>query len=113
MAAVNIRDVKLPRLCAGAVVTARRFPRLCGDRAARRAAGRIPQSWTPCGTVVAIAPSQPSGGGPGHISVGPWVLVNIIGRWCGKLTVLASDPKATLRIKLRDLKLFFFKYSEE
>lgn len=77
----------------------------CGSvETALRAAGRIPESWTPCGTVVAITPSHPPSGGAGHISMGPGVPVNITGRWCGKLTV--SHPKATLQIKVKDLKLF-------
>lgn len=32
-----------------------------------------------------------------------WVLVNIIGRWCVKLTVLVRTLKATPRIKPNDL----------
>lgn len=35
---------------------------------------------------------------------GRWVLVNIIGRWRVKLTVLVRTPKATPRIKLNDLR---------
>lgn len=66
------------------------------------AAGRIPQSWTPCGTDMVITASSPSGAGTGHISVGLRVLVNIIGRWCVKLTVLVRTLKATSQIKLED-----------
>ena len=35
------------------------FPRLLGGRAAPRAAGRIPESWTPCGKDMAITASAP------------------------------------------------------
>lgn len=81
-----------------------RFLRLYGNRAALQAAGRIPESWTPCGTDMAITASNPSSAGTGHISMGPWVLVSIIGRWCVKLTVLVRTLKATSQIKLKDLR---------
>lgn len=85
------------------------LPRLCGGAAARsaapcvascdvsRAARRIPYSGTPCGPDAAC---DPSGSGRGHISVGLRALVNIIGRWCVKLTVPVRTPRATSPIKL-------------
>lgn len=77
------------------------FLRLYGDRAALQAAGRIPESWTPCGKDMAITASNPSSAGTGHISVGLWVLVNIIGRWCVKPAVLVRTLKATSQTKLK------------
>lgn len=90
-----------------------RFLRLCGDRAALQAAGRIPQSWAPCGTDMAITASSPSSAGAGHISVGLWVLVNIIGRWCGKPTVLVRTQRATSQIKLKDRRPCLLLFQEE
>ncbi|KAM7411333.1 hypothetical protein PAMA_021361 [Pampus argenteus] len=49
------------------------FLRLCGDRAVLEAAGKIPESWTPCGRDMAITASNPSSAGMGHISVGLWL----------------------------------------
>ncbi|KAM3617377.1 uncharacterized protein V6R79_005422 [Siganus canaliculatus] len=69
------------------------FLRLDGDHAALQAAGRIPESWTPCGKDMAITASNPPSAGTGHISVGLWVLVNIIGR-CGG-TVVRSNRGMT------------------
>lgn len=69
------------------------FLRLLGDCAALRAAGRIPESWTPCGKDMAITDSNPSSTGTGSISVGLWALV--IGRWCVKPVVLVRTLRAT------------------
>lgn len=69
-----------------------------------KAAGRIPPSWTPCGKDMAITASSPSSAGTGHISVGLWVLVNIIGRWCVKPAVLVGTLKATSQTKLKDYR---------
>lgn len=73
--------------------------RLHGRRAVPRAAQRIPRSRTPCGPDTACPP-PPSSSGRGHISVGLQALVNIIGRWCVKLTVPVRTPRATSPIKL-------------
>lgn len=74
------------------------------DWATLQAAGTTPESWTPCGTDTAITASNPSSAGADHISGGLWVPVNIIGRWCVKLTVLVRTPKGTSQIKLNDLR---------
>lgn len=71
--------------------------RLQGPRAVPRAARRIPRSGTPCGPNTAYPPFS---SGRGHISVGLRALVNIIGRWCVKLTVPVRTPRATSPIKL-------------
>lgn len=90
-----ISDVKPPGLRAGAPVILTSGCAMCAVSCGSVETVLMPESWTPCGTVVAMTPSHPSSGGTGHISRGPWVLVNITGRWCGKPTVLVSDPKAT------------------
>lgn len=77
---------------------------LCGDSAALQPAGRIPETWTPCGKDMAITASNPSSPGTGHVSVGLWVLVNIIGRWCVKPVVLVRTLKATSQTKLKAQK---------
>lgn len=79
-----------------------RFLRLYGDHAALRAAGRIPESWTPCGKDMAITASNPPSAGTGNITVRLRVLVNIIGRWCVKPPVLVRTLKATSQTKLKD-----------
>lgn len=62
---------------------------------------------------MAITASNPSSTGTGHISVGLWVLVNIIGRWCVKPVVLVRTLKATSQTKLKaskSCKLFNHKH---
>lgn len=75
------------------------FLRLYRDCAALRAAGRIPESWTPCGRDMAITESNPSSTGTGYISAGLWVLV--IGRWRVKPVVLVGNPRATFNLNWR------------
>lgn len=84
-----------PRVCGGAA--ARSAAPCAASRAVSRAAWRIPCSGTPCGPDAAC---DPSGSGRSHISVGLRALVNIIGRWCVKLTVPVRTPRATSPIKL-------------
>ena len=78
-----------------------RVLRLYEGRAALRAAGRIPESWTPCGIDMAITASDPSSAGTATSACGLWVLVNIIGRWCVKPAVLVRTLKATSQTKMK------------
>lgn len=66
--------------------------------------GRVLRAGHHVGQTEPLLPAAPPALEQTTSARGRCVLVNIIGRWCVKLTVLVRTPKATPRIKLNDLR---------